>query len=186
MKNLKPQPPDWEACILAGGLSSRMGRDKSRLRLAGRTMTGHLSGTLKPLGVKVRVVRRDSVARCGPIGGILTALMTGKAGQVMVFACDMPFVSTGFIRKLLAALRARDRAVFAVMNGRAGFPCLLRRESSLPVVLRQIEAGEFSLQKLAAALRARKVQPRRTNAPDLLNINTPAEFELARRSLKFR
>jgi len=31
-------PLPVEMCILAGGLSSRMGRDKARLRLGGRTL----------------------------------------------------------------------------------------------------------------------------------------------------
>ena len=35
---MKPVPISGEICILAGGLSSRMGRDKARLRLSGKSL----------------------------------------------------------------------------------------------------------------------------------------------------
>src|ERR1700758_3718281 len=90
----------YEACVLAGGLSSRMGRDKSRLRLGSRTMPGMIRTTTSKLLLRTRVIRRDSVARCGPIGGILTALNCSRADVVFVLACDMPFISAPLLRRL--------------------------------------------------------------------------------------
>ena len=64
----------FEMCILAGGLSSRMGRDKSRLRLGGRTLLARIRATAKVIGLPHRIIRRDLVANCGPLGGLYTAL----------------------------------------------------------------------------------------------------------------
>src|SRR5262245_53027899 len=68
------EPPRFGAAILAGGRSSRMGRDKSRLRVGRRTMLTHAKQAAQALGLPVRVIRRDIVPRCGPLGGVLTAL----------------------------------------------------------------------------------------------------------------
>ncbi len=168
-----------EACILAGGLSSRMGRDKSRLRLGRRTLTGHIEETAQLLGFKVRSIRRDAVERCGPIGGIFTALKTSRAELALILACDMPFVSEAFLRNLIKAWRHSDMAVFTRQNQLAGFPILLRREVCLPIVRQQIERKDFSLQKLAQSLRAGSFKPTKAEAQALVNINTPEDFKAA-------
>ena len=157
-----------------------MGRDKSRLRLGRRTLTGHVKATVRKLGLKTRVVRTDTVLRCGPIGGILTALEASRADLVLVLACDMPFVSEGFLRKVIGAFRNSDGAVFAFQHRRDGFPLLMRREECLPIVRRQIERRTFSLQKLARALRARRLTAASADSRDLVNINTPQELQAAR------
>src|SRR5215213_7030364 len=90
-----------EICILAGGLSSRMGRDKSKLRLGGKTLLSHVRKTAGTLDLPVRVVRRDLVPRCGPMGGIYTALKTTSAEAVLFLACDMPQISSALLKKLL-------------------------------------------------------------------------------------
>src|SRR5437867_5654697 len=82
-------------CILAGGLSQRMGRDKSRLRLGSKTLLRLIRIEAGELGLPLRVIRRDLIPRCGPLGGVYTALKTSKAEAELFLACDMPFVSAG-------------------------------------------------------------------------------------------
>jgi molybdopterin-guanine dinucleotide biosynthesis protein A len=175
--------PTLEACILAGGLSSRMGRDKSRLHLAGRTMLARVRAAVKPLGLPVRVIRRDLVPRCGPIGGIYTALRTTRANTVLFLPCDMPFLTTELLKFFLTALRSGDSAIFQRHGALAGFPCLLRREMALPIVERQIARSQFSLQSLAKTLRARPIRSNRGQAGTLANVNTLRDLQLARRQL---
>ena len=190
MKTAKPrvkapssQQVMLEACILAGGLSTRMGRDKSRLRLGRRTMTGIIRATVGDTGIKARVIRRDAVPRCGPLGGIYTALKSSRADLVFILACDMPFVSAKLLDGLRRKLRAGDKAVFVREKGVVGFPCLLRREDCSAAVLQQIKRGELSLQKLARVLKARMLQPTRSELRGMVNINTLAEFEKARKEI---
>jgi molybdopterin-guanine dinucleotide biosynthesis protein A len=99
----KPRVPAVSICILAGGLSSRMGRDKSRIRIGRRTMLGHIRALAAQLGLPVRVLRRDAVPRCGPIGGIYTALTRTRADAILFLACDMPFVTLAFLKEILRA-----------------------------------------------------------------------------------
>lgn len=172
-----------EVCILAGGLSTRMGRDKSHLRLGRRTMLGHIRATARQLGFSVRAIRRDSIKRSGPIGGIYTALQSSKADAVLFLACDMPFVSAGFLQRMIRMLPPSGNAVFAREGRLAGFPCFLHRERCLPLVSQQIAKSEFSLQSLARVLRAKMLRPPRPDSPELTNVNTPVELEAARQRI---
>jgi molybdenum cofactor guanylyltransferase len=180
MKAASKQHLNVEVCILAGGLSTRMGQDKSRLRLGQQTMLGHIRATARQLGFSVRAIRRDKVMRSGPIGGIYTALRSSKADAVLFLACDMPFVSVDLLECMIRKLPPSRNAHFASEGKLVGFPCILRRENCLPLVSQQIAKSEFSLQALARVLRAKMLRPPRSGSTELTNINTPSELEAAR------
>jgi len=165
-------------CILAGGLSERMRRDKSALRLGSRTLLGRIRAEARKLGLGVRVIRRDLVPRCGPLGGVLTGLKTSRAEAELFLACDMPFVSAGLLEELLACWKADPRPVFMALGRRAGFPFLVAVEV-LPVVERQILKKQYSLQQLAQALTATLLRPTRERRRELFNVNTPADWQAA-------
>lgn len=167
------------ASILAGGRSSRMGRDKSRLVVGGRTMLAHAKQAAGALRLPVRVIRRDIVPRCGPLGGVLTALRTSRAEGELFLACDMPFVSAALLRKLLRKLSGSCQAAFTLNGGLAGFPFAMRVEC-VPIVEAQIAAKEFSIQALARALRASLVSPPRSRREQTFNINTRVDLAAAR------
>jgi len=165
--------------ILAGGRSSRMGRDKSRLRIGRRTMLAHAKQAAKALGLPVRVIRRDIVPRCGPLGGVLTALKTSRAERELFLACDMPFVSVTLLRNVLRSLVGSRQAAFTCTDGLAGFPFAMRVECA-PMVEAQIAAKEFSLQALARTLRAALVSPPKGGRGETFNVNSAAELAAAR------
>lgn len=155
-----------------------MGRDKSNLRLRGKTLLGHVRTVAKATGWPVRVIRRDLVPRCGPLGGIYTALKTSRADAELFLACDMPFVSSTLLQEISAELSPSRIAAFAVVDGTAGFPFVIRRKA-LPVVEAQMARGEFSLQKLALELKARRVRVPKSRQGEVQNVNTPDEFREA-------
>ena len=182
---MKPGNDQTMVCILAGGLSQRMGCDKSRLRLGRHTLVGRLRATLKDSGWPVRVLRRDVVERCGPLGGIYTALRTARAGVVMFLACDMPFVSVAWLQQLRRGLRKKDRAVFTVAHDRVGFPLILRR-GELEFVKGQMAAGKFSLQDLALKTHARQMHLPLARHHEAVNINTSAEWIRAKERVELQ
>jgi molybdopterin-guanine dinucleotide biosynthesis protein A len=163
-----------EMCILAGGLSSRMGRDKARLRLGGQSLLSRVRTVAAQTPYPVRVIRRDLVPRCGPLGGVCTALQTTRFEAVLFLACDMPFITGELIAKVVKFNQAGRLAVFTLSGSGPGFPFLVRRDA-LPRVEAQIAAGRFSLQSLAAKCRARMIRaPGGERA--LFNVNTPADL----------
>ena len=169
--------------ILAGGLSTRMGRDKARLRLGRHSLLGLVRASARKTGWPVRVIRRDLVARCGPLGGVYTALKTSRADAELFLACDMPFVSVGLLARLLSGLGPRRDAVFSAFDGSASFPFLVRVRA-LPIVEKQIRRKRFSVQSLARALRAKLIRLPRHDQAELVNINTPGDWKSARKLLR--
>ena len=104
------------AVLLAGGKSSRMGRDKSALPVNGEPLWQHQLATLRATnpaelfisgksdgpyadcGVEILA---DEFPDCGPLGGIATALHRCKGDRILVLAVDMPAMTAEFLRSLL-------------------------------------------------------------------------------------
>jgi molybdenum cofactor guanylyltransferase len=163
-----------EICILAGGLSARMRRDKGSLRWRGKSLLQHVRAVARQAPWPVRVIRRDIIPRCGPLGGVYTALKTTRYEKVLFLACDMPFITGEFIGRFLKL----NGPAFAHGVEGAGFPFLLRR-SAISLVEKQLLALRHSLQSLAQRCRARKVHaPKGTH--ELFNVNTPKDWKRAR------
>lgn len=172
-KNVNSQ--DIEICILAGGKSRRMGRDKAALRLGGRTLLERLTLEAKKVTEEVRVIREDLVPACGPVGGILTALTTTAAERVLFASCDMPFATARLFHHLIARTDTESPAAFLMDHGRAGFPLLVQTRA-LEEVRRCWKEGIRSMQELARELRAPMLkQPAWANL-ERMNVNTPEEF----------
>ena len=113
-----------EAFILAGGASRRMGTDKARLILDGKTLIERISQTCNGFTSRVVIVGQhledlglESVAdihpKWGALGGVETALTNCQTGWAFVIACDLPFVTTDLCRRL-SEFREHNEAVVPV------------------------------------------------------------------------
>ena len=165
-----------EICILAGGLSERMGVDKTVLRLrTGETFLQKITALAKEITPNIRVIREDAVARCGPLGGIYTALRDTNAESIIFLSCDMPLVSSDILWKLVSIYRRVPVPVFTATEG-AGFPFLLPSESKAAVE-QQIHGKQFSIQKLREAVHGALYEPLPIEKKLLVNINTPKDYQ---------
>jgi molybdopterin-guanine dinucleotide biosynthesis protein A len=174
----KLMPRTCEICILAGGLSRRMGRDKTRVRLGKITMLGQVRAAAAVTGLPVRIIRRDRVRRCGPIGGVYTALASTSSKAILFLACDMPFVSSKLMLRLVKEFQVSGKPLFvhSVPNHSPGFPFVLPK-GSLEAVSGQIQRRKFSLGALAKVLKAKIFRVARQMARQLANINEPKDLE---------
>jgi molybdopterin-guanine dinucleotide biosynthesis protein A len=175
-----PDPFTCEICILAGGLSRRMGRSKARLRLGNRTMLGQIKLMAKATGWPVRIIQRDLLPCLGPVGGIHAALATSRTDAIVFLACDMPFVEADLIEQIIETWRRGSDAVFTKSKSRVGFPFLLSRVD-LEVLTSNILEGGCSLQFLAKTLKGTLLRSPQKWKNQLLNVNTPPEWEGAKR-----
>ncbi len=113
------------AVIMAGGGSTRMGRDKSLLPVRGRPMIEHVYEQLKPHFKEVLIsaadpgkysfldarVVPDETPGQGPLMGIACALPEAKHDLVAVVACDIPDVNIGLLKRMLRLATGFDAVI---------------------------------------------------------------------------
>lgn len=190
------------AIVLAGGRSSRFGRDKLAELVGGRPLLQHAIDAVRPYASEVLVVIapdavpvvppavpahvlvvRDSVAFEGPLAGLLAGLGAARESTVLITAGDMPELVPDVVQALLAALESTG-AEAAVLDhdGRPRpLPMAVLREPALAAAARLIAAGERRLGALTETL-ATNVIPEatwRALDPDgrtMRDIDTPADL----------
>lgn len=190
---------DIEGFILAGGLSSRMGEDKSRLRLGGRTFVEIATGALHAVAPRVSIVgSRPSVGGhglsvvpdvyegLGAMSGLHAALSACGARWAAVVSCDLPFVN-GELFARLAALREDETEVVAPLqeDGRPQPLCALYATDVCRAAAGElIRAGELRPRALLEKVRARRVAFGELSDLEgarlfFINVNTPEDYEKA-------
>ena len=115
----------WTGVILAGGKSSRMGRDQALIEVEDRTMLERTIELLRPHAREVLVIADparyapphatvipDDSPGKGPLGGLVTALYRARYVRLLVLACDLPAVNDRLLVRLKLEL---DRGYDAVV-----------------------------------------------------------------------
>lgn len=182
------------AGLFVGGQSRRMGgRPKGLLPLpGGGSPVGRWLDLLGGMGLTVVLVGAHEAYRdlgwplladeppgIGPIGG-LAALLARSPGVALAFACDMPHVERSLVEKLLAAPAA---APIVAPREPAGWqPFFARYDANrvLPVVRRQIEHGQHSLQRLFDECAAAPLELSNGEWALLQDVDTPADLDPVR------
>jgi len=174
----------FSAAILAGGRARRFdGRDKSALVVEGQTILERQLAVLSAVAGDVRIIRRedDLVPGCGPLGGLHAALAAAASDEVLVVACDMPYVTSPFAAHLLSL--AGPTADIVVPRTERGYHplCAVYTRACLAVVATRIAERRLKMVELLGEMRTREVtveELERFGNPDrlLANVNTPAEY----------
>ena len=192
---------DTEGFILVGGASSRMGADKSLLRLGRRTFVELAADALRPLTPGVRVVGsrpaaaghglpvvRDVYENLGALGGLHAALSACGARWAAVVSCDLPFVTAGLLTRLASLRQEGCDAVAPVQpDGRPQPLCALYAAAACRAVAEElIRAGELRPRVLLERVRTRwvafgELSDLPGSALFFRNVNTPADYEEARK-----
>jgi molybdopterin-guanine dinucleotide biosynthesis protein A len=134
-------------------------------------------------GAPVPVVE-DRIAGAGALGGLYTALMEARTEQVLVIACDMPFVTAPFLARLAELGFGVDAAIPCDSRGR--HPLCASYMTRIAERLRsRIDAGELRIGETLAGLDIREIGPDELAPYDpygrlLLNVNTPDDYAEAR------
>lgn len=188
---------DFSVAILAGGRSKRMGVDKATARLNGTTLiehVAHLAASLEPFEMFIIAqgskgldipVYADIRPEHGPLGAIETALKHMQTEQVLILACDMPFIKAELLRALLGSQSVEkpffDAIVTAPNNLPQGLPGLYHR-AALGRVEERLTSDDLSLTALLQILHVNLIDTRQISEidPDLtsfINVNTPDDLE---------
>jgi molybdopterin-guanine dinucleotide biosynthesis protein A len=151
--------------VLAGGRSSRMGRDKALLELAGKPLIEHAVTKLRRVCAEVSIlagaegehaglarfalVVHDIHPGCGPISGIEAALAHTTHDWNLILAVDVPFLPTALLDRWLGQVvdgsaRGVRIALFSVLSVPQPTLLLIHREAAAPIA-RAVAGGEWKL-----------------------------------------
>jgi molybdenum cofactor guanylyltransferase len=194
--------------VLAGGGSTRFGKDKALVKLGGKPMLVRMCELLRSVVREVTVIadpeRYSNLGfRCvgdrwpgkGPLGGIITALedasaRNGSPEWNLIASCDMPFLTREWLAHL--AERALKSSLQVTLPESEHGPeplCACYRTDAAPSLRATFEQG---VRKITDALKQVTIEvldeadwKRFDSAGRLFwNMNTVADFEEARRVLE--
>ena len=193
--------PSIAGFILAGGASRRMGTDKSKLMLEGRSFVERIANEMAGVVSSVTIVGKiagdqildgahtsfptvpDVYPEWGALGGVHTALSNCSEEWALVTACDLPFVTTQLFTHL-ASLRDSFEAVAPLQDDQIPQPlCTLYRvEPCRARAEHLIKSGERKPIALLQSVRTRwvlfsELQDAVGAARFFDNINTPQDYD---------
>lgn len=158
--------------VLAGGSSSRMGRDKAFIEVDGRPLvaiavdalrSGGASRVLVVAGDALRIRRLDLGLELladehpgdGPLGGLATGLRASRDPIAMVLACDMPAIDGESVTRIVGALADHPAALVAtpVVGDRRQILTAAYRVTVLPALDAAFAAGERAPRRALQAVK---------------------------------
>lgn len=193
---------DVTAFVLAGGQSTRMGREKAMLELGGRTLLERALQLALTVAAEAIVVGsrgeferygrllEDVYPGQGPLGGIHAALWASPTDLNLILAVDTPFLEARFLEFLVAQAR-ESGAVVTVPRTADGFHPLaaVYRRAFRETAEQALAEGRNKIDALFAEVETRVLEEeelrRLAFAPAIFeNLNTPEELEHARQRLQ--
>lgn len=142
------------AFVLAGGQSSRMGRDKALLSFAGEPLIARALGILREAGLEASIagarsslesfapVVADAARGLGPLSGICAALQSASARWAVFLPVDLPLLPAALLAYLLRHAQTTGRAitVASACGFAQTFPAVVDR-AALPALEAELQAG---------------------------------------------
>jgi molybdenum cofactor guanylyltransferase len=183
--------------VLAGGKSSRMGKDKCLLRVGGRTLLESALEKVRAVAERVCIVGSrpdlahyaailpDIYADCGPLGGIHAALFGAPGNLNVMLAVDMPLVPAAFLKKMLAAA-ASSKAVVTYPRTSDGYQplCAVYRREFFRIAEEALKAGRYKIDPLFSRVTSQAILEDELkdwgfDAAIFTNLNSPQDFDQA-------
>ena len=188
--------------VLAGGKSSRMGRDKALLEIDGEPLIARAMRLVnsvlgeavviasapgyEALGLKIVT---DDFPGYGPLGGIATALHVSTKPWNLVIACDLPYLTEPWLEYLVQrALKSLADAVVP-MNVLGPEPLSAMYHKNAEMRIRTaVEGGIRKVTDSFVTLSVEHVEPSewKAFASDgvlFKNVNSPADYKEAKARL---
>jgi len=194
--------------VLAGGGSTRFGRDKALVEMDGTPMLLRMRALLGEITNQVNVIAApDKYAALGiigvadrwdgqgPLAGIITALLTTgesdrKAQWNLIIGCDMPFLTRDWVAYLVAKAQASSAEVVAPQSAQGLEPlCACWRTTAAANLQNAFDEG---VRKVTEAMKRLQMEVldeadwKRFDATGRLfwNMNTAPDYEEAKRILE--
>ena len=193
----------FSLAIIAGGQSRRMGRDKALVELGGKTLIERVIVRSAGLGQSETILItnkpaqyahlglpmfRDILRDKGSLGGIYTALARAKSPDVLVLACDMPFVNKDLLQYMVEQCRDEFDIVVPTVDGYPQGLHAIYKKTCIAPIAAQLAANRLKIIRFYDQMRVRYLDeadygPFDPQGRSFANLNTPEELAEAERLL---
>ena len=195
---------DISGIILAGGRSSRLGKDKVFEVIGKETLieravrqlaeldeldelivvtSERVAPLLDAFRLRARIAKDVHIGQ-GPMGGLHAGLLAAGNDYSLVVACDLPFLNHDLLRYMIGLRRGYDMVVPRV-SGMIEPLHAVYSKSCLPAIERRLNEGRSMVYSLLEGVRVRFVEQEEVEKFDpkrlsFFNINSTADIEKAR------
>jgi len=192
------QVKDVCAVVLCGGQSTRMGTNKSLLRINDVKVIDRVTEELKEVTDNVIVIAnehkpykylnlplyRDRYRDAGPLAGIESAMHHVQADAYLFAACDMPFANQAVYRFLLDQLEDYH-AVVPKYKGRVHPLSSIYKRDCLPIIQKKLDEADLRVRSFYEDIDINFVDSfSQVSESDLekhfFNMNNPEQYERAK------
>lgn len=190
------------AVILAGGQSSRMGRDKALLPFGPGTLLEFLADAVSSIFCETLIVvnekqkcagldlggagiYEDLFKNRGPLAGLYTGLSYAQHQASCVLTCDMPFLDEKVLREMASVWQeGYDVICLEDSEGIAQpFPAIYLRSCKYLISL-LLERREHSMKRLFEVATVKTFTLPQETKKVLMNMNTPEDYARVRKEKK--
>ncbi len=178
--------------ILAGGASSRMGRDKGLCHFNGKELVSYSIEILKPICDYIIIstnnpedyqkfglqIVGDEIKNIGPIGGIYSCLKQSVTVKNLVVSCDIPFLTKEALEYILS--KSDDFEIVIPQHSDSYYEPLAGYYSTsiIPTIENSIHQRDYKLINLFSEVKFRAIST--GDLPGLgiqfRNMNTPEDL----------
>lgn len=202
---------DRSAIVLAGGVSSRFGKDKGLMPLADKPLIKHvldavndvveekvivvsskvqLENYAKTLDLDVKLTVDEGHMRT-PLLGTLTGLKVTSGKYALLLPCDTPFISNKIVSLLFELCINRNAAIPRWPNGYIEpLQAVYYVKPTLEAAERAFAAGNLNMRSMISELRGIRyvstlvLQQLDSELRTFFNVNTPLDLKRAELMLK--
>ncbi|MFA7421064.1 MAG: molybdenum cofactor guanylyltransferase [Melioribacteraceae bacterium] len=190
---------DITAVILNGGKSSRMGTDKSLLKISGDTLIGRAVSISQKYFASILVSSneieqnsagtlkyvKDIYSGLGPISGIHSGLVNSKTEKIFVYSADIVFGSERLINEIIEYPTLKQ-IVLPLFEEIPQYTFGIYSKSVLPVIeemLKRKDVDKPTPKNLIKKIEAELIDFHKCiyfEEEKFINLNTPADYERAK------
>lgn len=184
---------NFAGIILAGGKSTRMGRDKSFILFSGKPLIETVMEKMAVLFREIVIITNtpylyhgygvkiysDIFKDAGPLGGIYTGLVCSKKRYNFFTGCDMPFINYELVKYMAGVVDGND-IVIPEYNGRYEPLCAIYSRDCIKVIEENLSERRFKISEFFQYVKIKIIREEVIKRFDpegisFMNINTPAD-----------
>jgi len=188
--------------ILAGGKSSRLGRNKALQIIDGKSLIQRVVDRVGMLSTEIIIVTANGEAipcystvdvktvadvypEKGPLVGIYSGLISTSSSRSLAVGCDTPFLSVSLLKYMTQMCSVYDVVVPRIKNKLEPLCAVYSENCSVPIQ-RLLEQNELRIDKLFAIVKVKYIEEDEINRFDpehlsFFNINSQADLDRARK-----